>query len=1102
MKKVLYVLVLFTAALGFAQNDGSVTNIRTRATDPGTCTPATGVIYVNTATGRFSVCRATNTIDQTPYLGTANTFTANQTFQAGVTIVDGGGGAGVLYLGQGTAQPLGTNSIGLVAPTSVTPYNVFYPSIAATGIPRWSNSSNTVTMTVFDAVLNDVTNDTTTGTTNNSLAKLTSTGAIKAGVSDANIPVFVVASGGSNGAATKAQIAVAGQVPCTMDATASNTEGFYVIESVTVAGQCHAQSGQPTGVFIVGTLVSNSTTSNATSVVQVTGGDFNPSAGSGYSTIQSNGTAQTTRNTVNFISGTNATVACVDNAPSTKTDCTVSASAAAGSRLDQITAATATNTIANAAFQQNFNWALTAAAGIGLNFGETAASTGGTADSQALIEISTAAGSTANPLIVKNSLNGAQTLSALLIAPTWNTTGVVDAALKINVTNTASGAGSLLIDAQISGTSEFKVDKGGVVTAATSMNTSGTSQGMLSLTASTTLPPSFPANTMGWLAPNSATIATPFYFQPASTTGPAASGPMLVAAVTSNISPISYGTNSGNTTTYATTTGTLTSGQLASWDASGNAIASGVVTANTVQNSVSGTTNAIPKFSAAHTITNSALSDNGTIISSSEPIDITNQPVVIEITNNGTTAPVINKFIKLTGAPSTATVSAAAGDNVIGICVGNCTTSGNAQIAVSGQASCVFDNGTVAGDFVQISATGGCHDAGSTYPTSGGDLKGRVLATNASAGTYNIVLFPPEIQAGADGGGYSTIQSNGVGQTPRGTVNFISGTNATVACVDNTTKTDCTVSASSSAGSRLDQITAATFANTLDNADNKQAYRWSLTTSSNVGLLITENVASTAAGTPVLFKVSSIASSSANPVQFDFNGNGLLMDLNGKLAKVGTGSLDTASLSSVSGTGPAVLASNATSVTLDAEATGNTLSRPFYASFTPSCNNATGSQGSFNVPTSGAATFTCFGTTTTQAAADFVDGSTTTTIAGPITLPQGWTGNIDVRLIWFANSATSNALRWSVSVGCVADSAAVSTGPSYNAASASNTAYTGTANQRKTTTLTSLATSGSSTCAAGNSAYFKIDRIGADVGDTLAVTGELLEFQAEGRYTK
>jgi hypothetical protein len=62
-----------------------------------------------------------------------------------------------------------------------------------------------------------------------------------------------------------------------------------------------------------------------------------------------------------------------------------------------------------------------------------------------------------------SQVTGSGTNASVSITPTWNTTGVVDAGLLINVTNTASGAGSKLFDAQVGGTSEFYVDKTGSV---------------------------------------------------------------------------------------------------------------------------------------------------------------------------------------------------------------------------------------------------------------------------------------------------------------------------------------------------------------------------------------------------------------------------------------------------------------------------------------------------------------------------------------------------------------------------------------------------------------------------------------------------------------
>lgn len=187
-----------------------------------------------------------------------------------------------------------------------------------------------------------------------------------------------------------------------------------------------------------------------------------------------------------------------------------------------------------------------------------------------------------------------------------------------------------------------------------------------------------------------------------------------------------------------------------------------------------------------------------------------------------------------------------------------------------------------------------------------------------------------------------------------------------------------------------------------------------------------------------------------------------------------------------------------TNLTLDAEGTGNVITRPFYIEYTAGSNGVTGNYGSFDVPTTGNCTASTFGTTTTQGALDFVDASTTV-CTGHLTLPQGWTGSMDARIFWFANASSANAVRWSVQTGCVADTEAVSTGPSYNTASASNTAYTGTALQRKTTTLSAL---DMTNCSAGETMYFQLARVGGDAGDTLTATAEAISLQFEGRTTK
>lgn len=52
-------------------------------------------------------------------------------------------------------------------------------------------------------------------------------------------------------------------------------------------------------------------------------------------------------------------------------------------------------------------------------------------------------------------------VNALQVTQTWNAAGVTFTAMKLNVTNTNSAAASLLMDLQVAGTSQFKVDKSG-----------------------------------------------------------------------------------------------------------------------------------------------------------------------------------------------------------------------------------------------------------------------------------------------------------------------------------------------------------------------------------------------------------------------------------------------------------------------------------------------------------------------------------------------------------------------------------------------------------------------------------------------------------------
>ena len=146
-----------------------------------------------------------------------------------------------------------------------------------------------------------------------------------------------------------------------------------------------------------------------------------------------------------------------------------------------------------------------------------------------------------------------------------------------------------------------------------------------------------------------------------------------------------------------------------------------------------------------------------------------------EIDNEGTTGTTVNKLAKLSsGAAVTADITDI--DGIVGIVVGGAGTTGKAQIAVGGQASCVFENATTAGDFVSIGTTvaGDCYDAGATRSTLGQTI-GRVL-TSGSSGTAQTVAL------GLSGPGYFGAPSPRVENTPYFESGLLTVTGVGVGC--------------------------------------------------------------------------------------------------------------------------------------------------------------------------------------------------------------------------------------------------------------------------------------------------------------------------------
>jgi hypothetical protein len=95
----------------------------------------------------------------------------------------------------------------------------------------------------------------------------------------------------------------------------------------------------------------------------------------------------------------------------------------------------------------------------------TAVATSGT---QSGVQTGTTSATVQSPLMTTTTfgpsgLTGSQTTPVLDIKQTWNTSGNATG-LKLNVTNTASGASSLMMDLQVGGVSQFSVYPGGFFT--------------------------------------------------------------------------------------------------------------------------------------------------------------------------------------------------------------------------------------------------------------------------------------------------------------------------------------------------------------------------------------------------------------------------------------------------------------------------------------------------------------------------------------------------------------------------------------------------------------------------------------------------------------
>jgi hypothetical protein len=179
-----------------------------------------------------------------------------------------------------------------------------------------------------------------------------------------------------------------------------------------------------------------------------------------------------------------------------------------------------------------------------------------------------------------------------------------------------------------------------------------------------------------------------------------------------------------------------------------------------------------------------------------------------------------------------------------------------------------------------------------------------------------------------------------------------------------------------------------------------------------------------------------------------------------------------------------------TNKTLDVEGTGNTVTTVEKRYFPAAGCTQTAAGPAMDTPTSNFPTANCYGTSYRYGALDFAD-SADQTASFHMELPADWTGNLDVKLIWFTSS-TSVSGKWTVATVCrAADEDLLN--PTYNAAQTITTTSSGTASAKTISSQTSVTMTG---CAAGETLIMKIGRDTTDTSTAIhALYGAELTYR-------
>jgi hypothetical protein len=329
--------------------------------------------------------------------------------------------------------------------------------------------------------------------------------------------------------------------------------------------------------------------------------------------------------------------------------------------------------------------------------------------------------------ITGGALTGTTSYPALNITQTWNNAGGTFTGILENVTNTLSVGTSKLIDLQVGGTSKFNITGAGNV----GIGTTSPSQ-LLSV-----------GNSNQFTVTTSGVVFTPQVNSSAALILTSSGGETLTIQ---NFNDVIYTTGpfdffpSGNASQPVLIRNSRVTDGASSIGFVFKTVNSLTNTAATLFKIDNQSTNEFTVMASGNVgIGTTAPTQKVTVYGN---IDVSSgSSYLIETPNAGTTGTTANTLAKLNSSGAAVIASTMDIDGMMGVVVGGAGITGNAQIAVNGQASCVFDGATTAGDYVTISstATGDCHDSGASRSTTSQTI-GHVLTTNASTGTYMITL--------------------------------------------------------------------------------------------------------------------------------------------------------------------------------------------------------------------------------------------------------------------------------------------------------------------------------------------------------------------------